>query len=211
MESRNSKTIILKAIAAGGFFLLLFFLFRSPHHAPQAPSPVIPPVPQFFTDNLRHGDLLFREGRTFASEVARKASLRDQRFSHVGIVERQKDEIFVIHAISDETKGLEGLVREKLSSFLVDGKSFGAFRMKLEEARVKEIVQKAKGFFEKKIPYDHDYDLAESEKFYCTEFVFHLFQGLPETVRIGTSDFLGKKIIAIENIYEDEDFFEAVF
>lgn len=212
MESRHTQAIIPKLLAAGGILLLLFLWAMWPHSpAPPVHTPALPPVPEFFTQNLRHGDLLFREGKTLASEMARKASTRDRRFSHVGIVFKEEKEFFVIHAIHDEHKGFHGVVRESLAGFLADGNAFGAYRMNLEKSAVHEIAQRAKTLFEQKTPYDHNYDLTESEKLYCTEFIFHLFQGAALESLVGRTEFLGKEVIAIDDIYEDRDFFEMIF
>lgn len=217
MESRHSG-FIMKFIAAGGFLLLLFFLLPCllpclipPKPSPDTPNPSMHPVPEFFANSLQHGDLLFREGRTLASEIARKASTKDQRFSHVGIIIKEENHFFVIHAIHDEGKSFHGVVQEDLGAFLEDGKKFGAFRMKLEESDLMEITQKARFLAERKTPYDHDYDLSESERLYCTEFIFYLFTGSTLESAVGTTEFLGKEVVAIDNLYENKAFFEAIF
>lgn len=214
MESRHAQTVILKLVAAGGIFLLLFFLIL--RLIPAGPLPgasplLLPSVPGFFTENLQHGDLLFREGKTLASEVARKASVKDRRFSHVGILIKEKSDFFVIHAIHDEKKGFHGVVRESLAGFLADGNHFGAYRISLEEAQLLEVTRKAKTLADLKIPYDHNYDLEDSGNLYCTEFIVHLLRDLPGAGSIGTTDFLGKQVVAVENIYENGEVFKVVF
>ena len=53
--------------------------------------------PQILTESLRSGDIIFRHGPSIESNVV--MTVGRSNFSHVGIVLRQRDEIFVIHVV----------------------------------------------------------------------------------------------------------------
>jgi len=126
--------------------------------------------------DFKNGDILFRGEKngslsTAIDEVTQTG--QDHHFSHMGVVELVKGEVMVWHA----TPG-KGVVCESIDTFCLanetDSIVLAHFRIKSISdqsiAKALEIAHKLKGQ-----PYDYTY-ILESEGYYCSEFVYNLFE-----------------------------------
>lgn len=153
----------LKEISVVGllFFLSLFLMQCKPSQN---------------TLDLRNGDLLFvtakEEGLSGAiNKVTQKEKATS--FDHIGIVEKEGDHIFVLHAAP---KG--GAQKQDLKAFIKDQKEEGqkviAYRLKPEyQNAVPAAIKKAHSMLGK--PYNFEYILDENS-FYCSDFVERAFR-----------------------------------
>lgn len=128
---------------------------------------------------LEPGDLLFRRGTGFAGRVVTSMD-RKGEFSHVGVVVWDEGRWLVVHAVPHEPdfKGDFDRVKcESVEQFLghyADG-TFGLFRPQIEPQKRQRVAQGALRLSRKQVPFDHDYDLADTTRLYCTELVEYLF------------------------------------
>lgn len=187
-----------------GLLLLSFALFGTQ-------QPASKQLPYIDTALLKSGDLIFRRGAGIASNIALNASSNDKRFSHVGVLIKDKTQYYVIHSIDDKMKQFNGVVKEPLENFIEDGDSFGAYRILADEITIKKLTQEAIAFTNRNIGYDNDYDHTNPTKLYCSEFIYVLVNSILGQDIINTTRYLTKEVISIENIYENELFFEKIF
>ncbi|MCU4162851.1 YiiX/YebB-like N1pC/P60 family cysteine hydrolase [Carboxylicivirga caseinilyticus] len=125
---------------------------------------------------IQSGDILFR-GRSNGSlssaidDVTQTG--HDFHFTHMGVVEMIDGKVMVWHAAPEK-----GVVCESLKQFSSANKEdslmIGHFRINgINQQKIDEALKMAKKF--KGQPYDYTY-IMESEGFYCSEFVYTLFE-----------------------------------
>lgn len=124
---------------------------------------------------LSDGDLVFRTGRDMISHlVLSQGDL--PRFSHVGIILRNKSELVVVHAVPQNDKSVAGVIVEPLSTFTAkdNAKDVGFYRAKNMNHQARYIIreyslqQVGKGF-------DYRFSLKGDDELYCTELVLKAF------------------------------------
>lgn len=137
-------------------------------------------TPHIPIETLKQGDLAFRRGEGFASEAVRHSD-GDGLYSHIGIVVKQNDTLKIAHSVPDERTGKEDIDRIKIDpidSFFAPTRAIKGeiVRMPLTTAQQELIGAQALNKVAQKVEFDHDYDLHDTTKLYCTEFVVLLFR-----------------------------------
>ena len=160
---------------------------------------------------VKPGDLIFRKGYGLASKIAMNASSHEKVYSHVGVVVAKDENYFVVHAIEDDFKRINGVNQEPLESFLQDGKKFALYRFQRDQKELETFIALAKKLSQQNILYDNDYDSFDASTLYCTEFIVYMMQKSFSDVKVHMTQFLGKNIYSIENIYENRQFLRKVY
>ena len=150
---------------------------------------------------FRSGDLIFRDGRGFISAAFRRLSLTDPRYSHAGIIHREKGKIFVYHIIGGEGNYTNRMRKDLLSNFCSPLQS-NAFAVYRTDQNGNSIDSLTEYYFSKKIEFDTGFSLATDDKMYCTELLYKIL-----TKVSGQDNFLpltalsGVKYESCDNIY----------
>lgn len=128
---------------------------------------------------LKTGDLLFRESAKSSLSQAIDAVTQTEKathFSHVGMVEKVGDSIFVLHAAPEGGSCkivLEEFIYPKEDSIHKPRKVV-AYRLKsIYDKAIPAAIQKAKSMLGK--PYNYSYVMNDSS-YYCSGFVYRAFQ-----------------------------------
>jgi hypothetical protein len=155
-------------------------------------------------ESLAPGDVICRYAAGPWSDLFRNFSLRDPRFSHVGIVLLSSDGVEVIHASADDATG-QGLVkREALSAFLEPAVTVAVFRHR--DAQIIGTQVALNALTQEGRPFDARFDLGCQDAFYCSELVWWAYnRALPQPI-IGSTWSCGLNIIAIDDCYPSEHF-----
>jgi len=129
---------------------------------------------------LKEGDLVFRRGMSIASRAVLIAD-DDCGYSHIGIVVKDSSGWKVIHSVPGETNKEypeEIIKKETFAQFFAPDKAdAGAvYRLDTTETLGLFAAQKAQIVFERKLLFDHQYDLEDSSKMYCTELVYFVYK-----------------------------------
>ena len=129
-----------------------------------------------FNIHLQTGDLLFCSSTSgeLSKAIDQATQTANQtHFDHVGIVEVEKDTVWVIHASPKK-----GVCREFIGQFLASDKGrivTTVYRLKTHyQKAIPAAIQKARKFIGQN--YNCTYKLNESG-FYCSEFVYEIFTG----------------------------------
>lgn len=128
---------------------------------------------------LKSGDIIFRKGLSFVSNMVLLADDRSE-FSHAGLVMNDSGSVYVIHTVPDESDdGIDKVKIDPLEDFLrIDRATATAvYRLKdpLQNIYSERSVQIAQDFFNKGILFDSDLDIEKSDKLYCTELVWRAY------------------------------------
>ena len=122
-------------------------------------------------DSLLSADLAFRLGRTLQSSAIATGTDKDARYSHIGIIVRQADDVSVIH-IEPQRGGDEGVKCECLEEFFAPDKASAGAIVRLDNLTCEQrqtISQYLLLAARSPIRFDHDYTLSDTTRMYCTE------------------------------------------
>lgn len=155
----------------------------------------------FPVELVQSGDLIFRDGRGIVSNTFKRFSLKDPRYSHVGIIHKESENIYVYHIIGDTQNKNENMRKEQLSTFIspLQVNAYAIYRSNLNSAKIDSL---SGVFYNKKIQFDSKFDLSTDDQMYCTEFVYKVLTHVS-----GKNNFIplnivsGKEFIACDNIY----------
>lgn len=136
-------------------------------------------APELPLGEMAEGDLAFRCGRGLFSRVVTTAEDKGV-YSHIGIVVRDEGKWKVAHSVPGESEFKGDFDRVKLEDIETFFAPDRAYRGCLVRTGIKDagrICERAIQAARDSVAFDGDYDLADSSKLYCTEFVWRLFLG----------------------------------
>jgi len=135
---------------------------------------------QFPDSLLQEGDIVFRRGSGLASRAILSTDRRGV-YSHIGIIVKDKGIWKVVHAVPGEPdfKGDPDRIKmETIEIFFSKQRAIcGAImRVKNEPLKSKNAAKEAIRLLKKRVLFDHDYNLEDSTKMYCTELVYFVYK-----------------------------------
>lgn len=135
----------------------------------------IVPIEQFLP-----GDIAFRRGESMVSEVVMYNDV-DGKYSHVGIVVDSDSGLMVVHSVPGENAknpNYDLIVIESIERFFAPevAEKGEILRMDLDSSQRSLLSKFAIEKVCQKVPFDHNYDLSDTTKLYCTELLQHLYE-----------------------------------
>lgn len=127
-------------------------------------------LPFVEADSMRSGDLVCRLGNGYFSGIFRRFSGDSERFSHVGVLHREGDSCFVIHADADELSGVGEVRKESLREYLRGAHDHLFARITVDSIRL-GVDSLSLRYFDEGTPFDTRFDLSNDSALYCTELV----------------------------------------
>lgn len=127
--------------------------------------------------HYRDGDIILRKGRGFISDII-AASIKDSLpYSHCGILVKEKQQWKVIHSVARELSNADGVQQCSLYDFIAesDDSCFMIVRCRIDNAGFL-IASAAKDYLKRKIPFDYQFNMADSSAFFCTELPLHILK-----------------------------------
>lgn len=145
------------------------------------------------------GDVVVRKGYGTWTQYFIDCSSRERRFSHVGIVVSNETQCVIVHSDANEWTGI-GCVR------LESWKGFYAGALECAVFRHVGPADTSKGFASRGIellgvPFDGVFDMEETNRLYCTEFVREVINDVLKTNLVGWTSVCGHRVIALDDIY----------
>lgn len=130
-------------------------------------------------DNICVGDIAFRRGEGITSTIVLYKDAEGQ-YSHVGVVAMSDSGLVVVHAVPGDDPHQEGvdIVRaEHLNHFFAHDKATKGeiMRLALDSAQQNAINRYALEKARQQIEFDHQYNLGDTTRLYCTELLYHAF------------------------------------
>ncbi len=162
---------------------------------------------------LRTGDVICRKGNGIWSDLFRKISQRDQRFSHVGmILAPNGGPITVIHAEGNDYTAMGAVYEQPLEEFLHEGDGVAVYRLKDEllyalpdENALTTLMRQYLGR-----PFDFRLDLTTPDRLYCTEFVYLVHQQYAPPVLLRTYSRDNTPYIPVDSCNDPQLFHEIL-
>jgi hypothetical protein len=122
---------------------------------------------------IHDGDFVLRHGYGFVSDliVQRLGEVYD--ISHCAIACKDSNGITIIHSVSQSLSPYDGVQSQDMETFIRDSKknSVVIVRYKPKKSGMdnSRISRRARQYLEKRIPFDHAFDINDSTEFYCQE------------------------------------------
>ena len=158
---------------------------------------------------LKSGDLIFRHGRGFISNMLMSFGQREKKYSHAGIVSVENGIVYVYHCIGGEQNISNKLRKERLQVFCSpeDVHAFGIYRSDLSPEQMGTAMKSLSDFYKNELEFDTKFDLLSDDKMYCTEMIYKIFNGVAgEQNYISLSTAGGKNYVACDDLYLNSHF-----
>ena len=162
-----------------------------------------------FCEILKDGDIICRLGDRLWSQIFKDFSIEDKRFSHVGIIRINNDQITVIHAEGTTKPGQDFVKEEPLDDFLKVARAIGIYRIiHLDGNKISSMAMEYIG-----VPFDWKFDMNDVSELYCTELLYIILKQLMPALELNTIYIkeLGKDVIPIDSVSNSEIFTEMYF
>jgi uncharacterized protein YycO len=127
-------------------------------------------------NKLKDGDIILRRGFGMVSDLIVTTMNEEYDISHCAIIVKDNNHFKVIHTVSQSLSEFDGVQSQTLSRFISDSKENSIIVVRLKGISDSSISQRAKYFLSKKIPFDHDFDINDSSKLYCTELIWKVIK-----------------------------------
>jgi len=135
---------------------------------------------QLEMSKIHEGDFILRRGFGYFSDyIASSLNTGSTDVTHAGIIIKQNNKFYVIHSLSSDVSDIDGMQLQPLSQFLqysAPGKII-ITRAKNSSANFgKKVAQHAKIYLAGHIPFDHNGDIDNSNKLFCTELIWQILE-----------------------------------
>lgn len=117
------------------------------------------------------GNLVCRLGNGYFSNYFKEYASTEKKFSHIGILSKENDTLFVYHSEASELTGVGFVKKELLNSFLDGIKTFDFYRLDFNDTINSQILEQVKRYYNLKTPFDLDFNNADDTKLYCSELI----------------------------------------
>lgn len=155
---------------------------------------------------LQAGDILLKCGKGHISNMVLIILQEEIPISHCAIVlPGAKREL--VHSVSHVVADLDGVQRVSLEKFLSDMRedSFYALRHK-DTAVTKKFAEIAAKQLLKPKPFDHAYNMLDTNELYCSEFVDFVFKNSIGKTYFGTKRFEQLDVLSFNPLIHSKDF-----
>ncbi len=140
---------------------------------------------------LKNGDIILRKGFGMMSRMIAVGLNEQYRVSHCGILCKDSNcqsGWKVIHTVSASLSDFDGMQSEDLNIFLQNSapcsiiisrfsmKSWQSLAPDLITVYRNRIAEKAGIYLDRKIPFDHGFEIEDSSAFYCSELIWNILQ-----------------------------------
>ena len=156
-------------------------------------------------DELFTGNLICRLGNGYFSQYFKEYASTEKVFSHIGILSLENDKLFVYHSEASELTGVGYVKKESLTKFLNGIKTYEYYKLNFSDSISNQIIKTVKSYYNKKTPFDMDFDSESDDKLYCTELIASsINKTLNDSIIKPTLNLNGKKLYALDDIYLNE-------
>ncbi len=127
---------------------------------------------------LKSGDIVFTRGNSINSYVVLLFDRNTSNYSHCGIIYKEKDKCYIIHATPSPIDNQKGrVVMESLEKFFLVNKVTLTSISRLDdkyEKNIEKAVMETQRYQKASILFDNEFSL-KNDKLYCTELIWKSF------------------------------------
>lgn len=156
-------------------------------------------------DSLKTGDMVVRTGRSFFSNELRKFSQKEDKYSHCGLISKDKNgKAVIFHSIGGSDNPDSRVRCDSLFWFCnpIEASRFAVFRYQITDSERKAVDSIARDLYRRKIKFDMKFELDENEALYCSEFIYNILINATTLKNfLSLSRLNGKDYIGIDDLY----------
>ena len=172
---KKHSLFVLVLLLLGGFS----FVFLYEKKSQKAEMANTYSLTQAEENALQEGDIILRHGFGLISDAIAKYAKDPYSISHCGMVVKDSTGNWaVIHTVSNSLAEIDGMQKDELKKFVRESQPNSIivtrYRFQNEEQRQKAVAQ-AYYYLQKQIPFDNEFNSADSSKFFCTELIWNVF------------------------------------
>lgn len=152
------------------------------------------------------GDILLRQGNSLISTLITQAMPSARGMSHCGILVQEQGLWKIIHSISGSISDSDGIRIDELGAFISKA-HLGNVRHIKPAFQIEPALlgTKARYYLNQKSAFDHDFDLSERKRLYCSELIRAVY------LDAGAEDVFIYKMIAGKKLVDLSSFFESLY
>ena len=155
---------------------LTLFLFVYNHHNKQEHFFSDYSLTKSEIDSLQDGDILLRHGYGMVSDIIVNTLNEKYDISHCAVLVKDSNQLNVIHTVSQSLSDFDGMQIQSLKRFVSDSKKNSIMVVRFKNKNNSLISEFAKYYLSRKVPFDNDFDIEDSSKLYCTEFIWRVLE-----------------------------------
>jgi len=123
-------------------------------------------------------DIILSKGQSLQSKLIGLFKLSIEDYSHVGIIIKENNKLFVLHSTPDGTK-TNGIRFDDLQTFF-DLSNVSDYTVLRQQALSNDLCQRLRIEFERykssQVPFDYDFNNFDHRKIYCSELICLIFK-----------------------------------
>lgn len=128
-------------------------------------------------ESFQPGDIILRRGKGLVSDGIAQVLNEPYDVTHCGILMQVDSGWAVVHAMSDNSRDIDGVVAQKLDQFVAESKSGSIMvvRYKSMNGKQEAVMQSTKAYMAKGLPFDLGFDIHDTTAIYCSELLQHIY------------------------------------
>ena len=172
-----------------------------------------PLVPKSVLKQLHEGDFILRQGGGAFSEKIIEFMGEERHFSHIGLVAKIDGKLQIIHSVSEELSGRDGVQTQAINLFVADvaDSNLCIVRPKLDSAQIVQMISNAKYYLQEEVTFDYDYNTDDSTKLYCIELMYYALKPIIGKENFVIKDCKDGTYIPLFSSFMNPEFFETIY
>lgn len=163
---------------------------------------------------LQEGDFILRRGFGFFSDwIARRLNDSHIDVTHAGILVRHQDQWHVIHSLSSDVNPVDGMQIQDLKTFLrysMPDKIIVTRAKNMHSDHPQQIVERARYYLDKQVPFDHQGNYEDDDKLYCSELIWRILEKDLKLVHLPQEEAVRDRLFYSMNALYDEHYFDII-
>jgi len=135
-------------------------------------------VAEINQDKIEDFDIILSKGQSFQSKLISLLKLSTEDYSHIGIMVKQNDNLFVLHSTPDGMKS-NGIRYDDLQTF-IHLSSVSDYKVLRHSSVTYDLRQRLRIEFDRyknsPVPFDFDFNNSDHSEIYCSELVYLIFK-----------------------------------
>lgn len=171
----------MSTLARNSIYKSLFFIVLSLSIGCATRTPKTYPTIQIPETDFRSADLALRLGRSIESDLIARGGKSGNHYSHIGLLIESDSGMIVIDIEPSTDKESEQIKAQSVGDFFNPEKAIAGAIMRhngLDSTQINTLKNKTIELLNSSITFDHDYQLSDNSKMYCTELIEVLFNAI---------------------------------
>lgn len=127
---------------------------------------------------IENGDLILRKGTGIVSSMIVDYLNDSTGFSHIGILVKENDSVYVIHSLGREFSDTEGVQQCSLADFTSELNAEEIVIVRRICSDNSDIANMAKEYLNRNIPFDRAFNFNDTTAFSCLELPYRILERL---------------------------------